>query len=588
MELQKNKFHVSVNKKYYTTADAMLEAFQELGVSYIFANLGSDHPALIESFAKFQAEGRAMPEIIICQHEMVALSAAHGFAQLTGKPQVVLIHVDCGTQNLGGAVHNAAKGRIPVLIFAGTSPATQEGELLGSRNEYIHWLQDVSDQRGIVREYVKYSNEIRTGKNVKQLLYRTMQLSQSDPKGPTYLIAAREVLDEIVEERPLNTQGWAPIRPSAIPAQDIETMMEDLLKAKNPLIITSYLGRNSKAVGELVKLSEKLAIPVLESASVYMNFPSDHPLHVGYVWNEQAQNDQLARADLVLVLDCDVPWMPLVNKPSDECKVYYIDVDPLKEKTPLWYIPSEKFYKADSRVALQQLNSYLENDTLEMNEEQISARYEEIREYHKHQRNAWAQLEKPNAEGRITPEYLTACIRNVIDEETIILSETITNFSTVNKHLPRTKPGTYFSMGASSLGWSGGAAIGAKLASPDKLVVSLCGDGCFIFSNPTPVHWMSRKYNVPFLTIIFNNEQWNAPKFSTLGVHPNGIAKQNNQFWTDFGPSSDLAKIAEAAGGSYASTVHNPKELKEALVKAAQVVVNESRSAVVDVRVSGR
>ncbi|MDV2883705.1 thiamine pyrophosphate-requiring protein [Alkalihalophilus pseudofirmus] len=585
MKLQNTNKNISVEKRVYTTADQMLEAFQEMGVSYIFANLGSDHPALIESFARFQQEGREMPEVLICQHEMVALSAAHGYAQLTGEPQVVLIHVDCGTQNLGGAVHNAARGRIPVLIFAGTSPATQEGELMGSRNEYIHWIQDVSDQRGIVREYTKYTNEIRTGKNVKQLLQRSMQLATSDPKGPVYLMAAREVLEEKVEEVTLDLSKWGALSPSAIPPNRIAEIGSELLQAENPLIVTTYLGRNHESVEELIKLAERLAIPVLESAPSYMNFPSEHPLHVGYVWNEPVQDEQLAKADLILVLDSDVPWIPLNNKPQENCKIYYVDVDPLKEKTPLWYIPSESYFKADTHIVLQQINEFLTHQTI--NEKLITSRFNKVADYHSKQRIDWAALEAPTAEGAITPEFLTTCIREVVDNDTIIMSETITNFSTVNKHLPREKPGTYFSMGASSLGWNGGASIGAKLASPDKLVVSLSGDGCYIFSNPTPVHWMSRKYNVPFLTIIYNNEQWNAPKFSALGVHPNGVANEIGEFWTKFGPSSDLAKVAEAAGGAYAVTITSPDILKQELKKAIEVVKG-GRSAVVDVRVTGR
>src|SRR6185436_3084869 len=114
-------------------------------------------------------------------NEMVALSAAQGFAQISGAPQAVVVHVECGTQALGGAVHNVAKARIPVLIYAGASPFTQEGELLGSRNEFIHWFQDVHDQRGIVRGYMKYNAEIRTGRNVKQLVHRALQIAASDP-----------------------------------------------------------------------------------------------------------------------------------------------------------------------------------------------------------------------------------------------------------------------------------------------------------------------------------------------------------------------------------------------------------------------
>ncbi|WP_257391608.1 thiamine pyrophosphate-binding protein [Halalkalibacter krulwichiae] len=172
----------------YTTSTAFLEALQEANVSYIFANLGSDHPAMIESLAKAQRDNRELPEVIVCPNEMVALSAAHGYAQKTGIPQAVIIHVECGTQNLGGAIHNAAKGRVPVLIFAGASPFTQEGELTGSRNEFIHWIQDVFDQRGIMRGYTKYNHEIRSGKNVKQLVHRAMQFAKSEPKGPVYLM----------------------------------------------------------------------------------------------------------------------------------------------------------------------------------------------------------------------------------------------------------------------------------------------------------------------------------------------------------------------------------------------------------------
>src|SRR5689334_21462668 len=121
----------------YTTSTAFLEALSEAGVSFIFANFGSDHPAIVESIAEAQASGRRIPKMITCPSEMAGLSAAHGYAATSGQAQAVVVHVECGTQSLAGAVHNAAKGRIPVLIFAGLSPYTQEGELRGSRNEFF-------------------------------------------------------------------------------------------------------------------------------------------------------------------------------------------------------------------------------------------------------------------------------------------------------------------------------------------------------------------------------------------------------------------------------------------------------------------
>lgn len=571
----------NVNSRY-TTASALMEALQEAGISCIFANLGSDHPALIEEWAQAQAENKNYPRIIICPHEMAALSAAHGYAQISGQPQAVFIHVECGTQNLGGSVHNAAKGRVPVLIFAGASPYTQEGELAGSRNEHIHWIQDVFDQRGIVREYMKYDNEIRTGKNVKQLVHRALQIAKSDPKGPVYLMAPREVLEQEVERLPSQAAGWDPLSPSAIPPQKIGEIAIDLLQAQKPLIVTSYLGRNPQAVAELVKLSERLAIPVIESVPNYVNFPADHPMHAGYQWNSPHQNNILAEADLVLAIDSDIPWIPLHNKPGKECTVYYIDVDPLKEKTPLWYIPCKSFCKADSFVALQQLNMHLETIHT-IDENAVNNRYRYYSQIHNEQREEWRRLEQLNNSRIITPQYLTACIREVIDEDTIVLTESITNYETVCRHLPRNKPGTLFGSGASSLGWHGGAAIGAKLAAPDKTVVSLTGDGSYIFSNPTPVHWISRKYNAPFLTVIYNNRGWGAPRLSTLGVHPDGIASQTDQFWVNFNPPSQLAKVAEAAGGAYARTVCSPHELMEALANGLNLV-QKGQSAVIDVQ----
>src|SRR5215469_6502904 len=171
---------------------------REAGVRYLFANLGSDHTAIIEAYAQASKNGDTtrLPELILCPHEGVALSAAQGYAQVSGEAQAVLVHVDCGTQNLGGAVHNAARGRVPVLILAGLSPVTAGGKLPGTRNEFIHWLQDTADQAGIVRGYAKYAHEIRTGRNAKQLVHRALQIARSDPAGPVYLTAAREVLEE--------------------------------------------------------------------------------------------------------------------------------------------------------------------------------------------------------------------------------------------------------------------------------------------------------------------------------------------------------------------------------------------------------
>src|SRR5579862_1039704 len=249
----------------YTASTAFLEALAIAGVTHIFANLGSDHPPIIESIAEGEINGRNLPRLITCPNEMVAMSAAQGFAQASGKAQAVLVHVECGTQSLGGAIHNAANGRAPVLIFAGLSPFTQEGELKGTRNEYVQWIQDVFDQRGLVRGYMRYENELRTGKNMKQIVLRALQFANSEPKGPVYLTGAREVMEEIVEPVEVNLDEWRPIAPCAMPPEDVNKLADELARAKLPLVVTSYLGKNVAAVKELVRLCQRLGIGVLES-----------------------------------------------------------------------------------------------------------------------------------------------------------------------------------------------------------------------------------------------------------------------------------------------------------------------------------
>lgn len=561
----------------YVTAELLIDSLQEAGVRYIFANMGSDFPGVIEALAERKRMNREAPEVIICPHESVALSAAQGFAQATGQPQAVFVHVDAGTLNLGGALSNAARTRVPVFIFAGKTPYTLEGELFGSRNRAVNHIQDVFDQAGIVRPYVKWEYDLRTGHHVQQSVYRALQIAASAPAGPVYLTGAREVLEETVERERIPCRGWDPIEPPAIPPEQIRQLASELAEAEHPLIVTSYLGRNPEAVGLLKELCERLAVPVVETSPVYMNFPATSACHWGY----QAE-PYVEEADLILVIDCDVPWMLSSKRPGPSCKIYYVDVDPLKEDLPMWYVPSEKFWRADSRLALRQLNECIKD--LPVDSGRRDRRFRRISEIHREQREQWRR-EAQSGRPEITPEGLTACIREVIDDEVIVLNEAITGSMAVSKHLPRTVPGTYFGNGGASLGWSGGAAIGVKLACPDRTVVNLIGDGSYYFSVPSTVYWMAKRYDAPILTVIYNNGGWKATKQNVLRLHPDGAAKESNMFWSDFRHPSDLAGIAEAAGGAYARTVTHPEEVREALARGLQEVRN-GRSAVIDVRLA--
>ena len=543
----------------YNTSTAFLEALAEAGVSYLFASLGRDHPVLIEALAQARTQGREeeLPRLIVCPHETVALSAAHAYASVTRRPQAVLVPVDAGTQNLGGAVTNAMRARVPVLIFAGAAPFTMAG--------------------------VKYGQEIRTGRNVKQVVHRALQIARSEPAGPVYLVGPREVMEEPLEPEAVDQAQYTPVAPVALTAGLTGEIATALARARRPLVVTSYLGRNPAAVPALVHLAELLALPVLESAAFCVNFPGDHPLHCGYQFTTGEQNPLLDRADVILVVDSDVPWIPAGNQPSPGAAIYALDIDPLKTAMSMWHIPARRFAAADSKVALEQIARLARDENL-AEPGVVETRRAETAAANAERRAALDALEQPEA-GVITPRYLTATVRDLLHgTDALVLTETITNCQVVAEHLRASRPGSMIGSGGGAPGWAGGGAVGAKLASSsERTVVSLVGDGSYLSGVPASAQWVARRYHAPSLTVIYDNHGWAAPKFSALRVHPSGAAAAADDIHVSFEPAPDLPGIAAAAGGAYAVTVTDPADLSRTL-RDALAVVRGGRSAVVGVR----
>lgn len=533
---------------------------------------------------------------------MVALSMADGYARLTGKPQAVIVHVDVGTQGLGAAVHNASCGRAPVLIFAGLSPFTIEGETRGSRTEYIHWIQDVPDQKQIVSQYCRYSGEIKSGKNVKQMVGRALQFATSDPQGPVYLVGAREVMEEDIEPYQLNHKVWGPVQPTALPSAGVELIASELAAAKNPLVIVGYTGRKAQAVTELVALANNFkGIRVLDTGGSDMCFPANHPAWLGLRY---AGQEHVRTADLILVIDCDVPWVPTQSKPSDSAKIIHIDVDPLKQQMPVAYIHSMATFRADSGTSLKQINDHVatngqlqqfigskENITLgQRRDEEYLRRRQEITDL--------AAVPEGGDSASLNVSYLMAQVRQGCPSDAIWAVEAVTLSHFVADQVSATLPNSWINCGGGGLGWSGGGALGIKLASDvqhggpgkGKFVVQVVGDGTYLFSVPGSVYWISRRYGIPVLTIVLNNKGWNAPRRSMLLVHPDGDASRatNEDLNISFAPTPDYAGIAKAAAGGelWAGRASTVGELSQKLPEAIKSVLN-GKGAVLEAQLDG-
>ncbi|EMD94618.1 hypothetical protein COCC4DRAFT_147855 [Bipolaris maydis ATCC 48331] len=579
----------------YTTSFAFFEALTDAGVKHCFVNLGSDHPSILEAMVKGQREmPDKFPRIITCPNEMVALSMADGYARQSGEPQCVIIHVDVGTSALGAAIHNASMGRAPVLIFAGLSPFTLEGEMRGSRTEFIHWIQDVPDQKQIISQYCRYVGELKTGKNVKQMVARALQFATSHPQGPVYLMGAREVMEEEIEPYSIDLKNWQPIGPSALPEEAVQHIAENLVAASEPLVIAGYSGRNRASVKALVSLANTVkGLRVLDTGGSDMCFPADHP---GWLGTKYGADDAITTADVILIFDCDVPWMQTQCNPKQSAKIFHFDVDPLKQSMLLFYINAQQRYRVDSEIAISQITAYL-NTTLaeKLATPEFDRRWEKLQA--SYQERIQILDERAKLTDKLSTAYVCSTIRKHLPQDTIYAVEAITNHTIVADQVRATIPGQWIHCGGGGLGWSGGGALGIKMAADaedakngrkPRFVVQIVGDGSFLFSVPSSVYWISARYQIPILTIVLNNEGWNAPRRSMLLVHPDGPASRatREELNISFTPSPNYSEIARASsdGVIFAARVADAEQLQSALKSAVQSMENGA-SAVLDVAI---
>src|SRR5262249_11831703 len=235
----------------------------------------------------------------------------------------VMVHVSVGTANMVCAAMNAARENIAILLTAGRSHIT-EGGLLGSRDGYIHWAQEMYDQAGMIRELVKWDYELRNAEQLGTVVDRALSIAGTEPRGPVYLSLPREVLAvRAADEHRTSTR----LRAAARTAPDSKAVAEAaqmIAKAKRPLILTASAGRDPAAVDALAQFADRFAFPVGQFHPRYLSLPSSHPMNLGY-----DPTSLVADADLILAIEIDVPWIPGHATPPEACKVIQCGFDPL-------------------------------------------------------------------------------------------------------------------------------------------------------------------------------------------------------------------------------------------------------------------
>jgi acetolactate synthase-1/2/3 large subunit len=570
------------NTQTHSAAYFLLEGLNEIGVDYLFCNFGTDHAPIIEELANRKQRGEPVPKTIRCAHENTAAHMAAGYALMTGRGQGVLVHVDVGTANTANAMHNLFRSRLPVLLMAGKAPYTTSHELTGTRDTYVHFVQEPFDQGSLVRPYVKWEWTLPSGVVVKEALRRAHTIMQSEPRGPVYLMMARETLAADWDEADIRRYPADQFAGAAQGAADPELVAQlaaRIAAAQNPMLITAYAGRNADASRAIEELAEFAGISVYESNFVN-NISHEGPCFLGFV-----PDKHLPEADLGLLVDIDVPWFPRDVQPKEGSYWAQIDVDVLKTASPMWTFPSSLRLQGDSARILTQLLAKLKEIATPKFREAAAARVKSFEKV----RTARAERAKQLAADKgkpdeINPHYLFAELAKLIEPTDIVFNEAVRNSGALALQIPRPLPGTMSRVGGGGLGSSGGMALGAKLAAPDRMIVQVVGDGSFYFNCPSSVFAAAKQYKLPFLSIVLDNTGWSAVKESTLRVFPEGKARETKEFEAELSPDVDFAKVGEAFG-AHGEKVSDPAEVPAALKRCVEAV-RSGRAALLHARVT--
>jgi acetolactate synthase-1/2/3 large subunit len=327
-------------------------------------------------------------------------------------------------------VHNAARADAGVVIIAGRTPMTAYGELPGGRDTVVHWMQDVPDQVGVVRPYVKWASDVTEPSTATRQLRRALQVAASAPSGPVYLTVARETLMARTAPPSQPLRLGPPVPPAPDP-DALDEAVRRLTAAQRPVVVTTRVGQVPEAVADLVAVVDALGAVVVD-ARERVNFPSDHPAYL-----RADTRKALAGADVVLLVDAPIPWVPLHGQPTADAFVITMDLDPVHASMPGWSFPVDLGIQCSPASGLRALRAALDGH-----------------------RAPWMSATQPQPGDRLSAVDVAEALNGLLAPEDVVVEEATTNFELLRGVLARTRPGTYYRSGGSGLGWC----LGARLA----------------------------------------------------------------------------------------------------------------------------
>jgi len=578
------KPHVVPTKQRWGS-DVIVDLLHMYDFPYAAMNPGASYRGLHDSIVNY---GQNYPYLMLCQHEEIAVEIAHGFAKASGKPMVAILHNLVGMLHANLAVYYAYIDRAPIFIIGATGPMNE-----AKRRPHIDWTHSANVQGEALRHYTKWDYQPNVIDGVPESFARAYSVMMTEPQGPIYMC-----YDAWLQEAPLDHDVPLPPPhamkvPTAMAADPdaLDRAAKMLVKAKHPVILAEYVGRQEAGFNALVKLAETLGAPVWDVNS-RLNFPGNHPLNLSMV------KDIFREADLILCLDTRDWEKPTTELASATRKVEslvpsdskWISIGFADLEISSWAMSYERYLHADLKIlgdtttAIPALTELCKKE-LEKNprlKELVAKRFLAVKKKHEEARARWAREAEENWDSSpITLPRLASEVWQVIkDEDWVLTANTLEDWT--RKLWDFDKP---YRHPGKSLGTSTqiGISLGVALAHRDKkrLVVDIQPDGDLMFD--AGALWVAAKHKIPMLVVMYNNRAYyNDWEHQIRMAKLRGTPVERAHIGMDLcNPDPDFATLARAMGWYAEGPIDNPKDVSPALKRAIKQV-KAGKPALVD------